>query len=591
MIMKYPYTDYNEYNLDWCITRIRDLTYEWVATHQEWEDTKTEWENYKNYIDNYFANLDVSAEINAKLDAMALDGSLTEIIRPIFDDAIAEVPGVVSDWIADNLMQETGYVIDASLTVANAAADAEATGAEINNLASVTVDNLLDQFTKTDRLAAAGIDFEWNNNRCYIHGTATGNTFANIFSSANTLPAGVVPGGIYYVRNVGGTNSAFRIYYYDANNALVSWVNTYDTYQNDYAKLPADAHGMVIRMYVANGTTVNETVYPLFSKEAPGETLTQRTFRDWLYENPVYIREVAGGGYRNSDISAALNAHKHVVLGPGTFPINNALTIPAGCILEGCGEQTIIEAHGTNVTSIVMSAYSRIKNILLDGGEASAPGTEGSRYGIYASGITDPFYIEGCSVTGFSKNGIYIASTSGNTVPFYVSDCYITACYNGLYVHEAEYGKIERVTCRECYRGLYENGGNNKYSDCGFDSNEIGVQMTTLYANNGHGSFTGCSINHNTQYALYCGSLTNGELFTGCQIHFGTIHMAGTTRGVNFSGCQFGQSIAFNNASGGDNYLIGCTFYADPTFTNSGAGTLSTINCYNFVSGSPVINS
>ena len=34
----------------------------------------------KDYVDNYFNNLDVQEEINNKLDAMAQDGTLTEII-------------------------------------------------------------------------------------------------------------------------------------------------------------------------------------------------------------------------------------------------------------------------------------------------------------------------------------------------------------------------------------------------------------------------------------------------------------------------------------------------------------------------------
>ena len=34
----------------------------------------------KDYVDNYFKNLDVQEEINNKLDAMAQDGTLTEII-------------------------------------------------------------------------------------------------------------------------------------------------------------------------------------------------------------------------------------------------------------------------------------------------------------------------------------------------------------------------------------------------------------------------------------------------------------------------------------------------------------------------------
>lgn len=48
----------------------------------------------KAYVDNYFDNLDVQEEINAKLDAMVLDGTLAEIINEqIFDDLNDKIDG------------------------------------------------------------------------------------------------------------------------------------------------------------------------------------------------------------------------------------------------------------------------------------------------------------------------------------------------------------------------------------------------------------------------------------------------------------------------------------------------------------------
>ena len=145
MINKYPYTDFNEYNLDWCIKRIRDLTDEWAATHTEWESVEAAWEDYKHYFDN----LDVQDEINVKINKMIADGTFSAIVEPFFQEAIGDVPQIVSDWIDDNLMQETGYVIDASLTTANAAADAKAAGDLITDTdatygAIITSPNLVD---------------------------------------------------------------------------------------------------------------------------------------------------------------------------------------------------------------------------------------------------------------------------------------------------------------------------------------------------------------------------------------------------------------------------------------------------------------
>ena len=130
---KYPYTTMSDYNLDWCIERIRTLSDEWKETRTEFGDLKTEWESYKNYIDNYFENLDLSEEVSNKIDQMKDDGYFSALFVELFTDDVVESAGVVaSEWISENLLQETGYVIDTSLTVSNAAADAKVVGDKLN---------------------------------------------------------------------------------------------------------------------------------------------------------------------------------------------------------------------------------------------------------------------------------------------------------------------------------------------------------------------------------------------------------------------------------------------------------------------------
>lgn len=91
-------------------------------------DFKTAYDELIGYVNNYFENLDVQTEINNKLDAMAESGELGRIMQPFFADAIEAIPGVVTDWLDDHVVQETGYVIDDSLTITDAAADAKAVG-------------------------------------------------------------------------------------------------------------------------------------------------------------------------------------------------------------------------------------------------------------------------------------------------------------------------------------------------------------------------------------------------------------------------------------------------------------------------------
>lgn len=191
---KYPYTDFHELNLDWIIERVKQLTADWLETKQAWENTEADWQELYNYVHDYFDNLNVQTEINNKIDDMILDGTFQQIATPIIQAKVAaDLPGVVSDqigstvagqidavvasqidgsvagqidaavvnpvntWLAANITQPTTPVVDASLTISGAAADAAVTGEDIDNVKDAlnfTVDNA---FT-ADHLVKAAYD-------------------------------------------------------------------------------------------------------------------------------------------------------------------------------------------------------------------------------------------------------------------------------------------------------------------------------------------------------------------------------------------------------------------------------------------------
>lgn len=127
----------------------------------------------EDYVNNYFDNLDVQAEINNKLDVMASDGSLSTLIAPFVEallpdevasrilavvesqlpavvrvqlppelasqlpaEVAAQIPNLVTAWLNLHIVQPVEVIIDDSLTISGAAADAKTVGDAISELKS-----------------------------------------------------------------------------------------------------------------------------------------------------------------------------------------------------------------------------------------------------------------------------------------------------------------------------------------------------------------------------------------------------------------------------------------------------------------------
>lgn len=74
----------------------------------------------QGYVNDYFSSLDVQEEINNKLNQMATDGTLLTIISPTISNE-------TSKWLSNNITT-TSPVIDKTLTISGAGADAKVVG-------------------------------------------------------------------------------------------------------------------------------------------------------------------------------------------------------------------------------------------------------------------------------------------------------------------------------------------------------------------------------------------------------------------------------------------------------------------------------
>lgn len=147
----FPYTNFHEMNLDEIIKIVREMVEEWAQYHAQWDEwmgqINDDWSNYqevmneawqdmRDYINNYFDNLNVQTEINNKITSMVLSGEFAQIVDPY-------VPPAVSTWLADHITEPVGVVIDTSLSVSGACADAKVVGDALNEINSEIHDDFI----------------------------------------------------------------------------------------------------------------------------------------------------------------------------------------------------------------------------------------------------------------------------------------------------------------------------------------------------------------------------------------------------------------------------------------------------------------
>lgn len=80
-----------------------------------------------DFINQYFSNLDLQNEVNKKIEAMKESGELLNLLKPTVSNEVAA-------WLTANITNPSNPLIDKSLSVENAAADAKVAGDKINSL-------------------------------------------------------------------------------------------------------------------------------------------------------------------------------------------------------------------------------------------------------------------------------------------------------------------------------------------------------------------------------------------------------------------------------------------------------------------------
>lgn len=99
-------------------------------------ETITAAHQLQDWINNWFDNLDVQQELNNKIDNMIADGTFGMLLHQTFDEQInQQTTNAVTAWLVANVTPTgSAVIVDSSLSIAGAAADAKVTGTNFGNL-------------------------------------------------------------------------------------------------------------------------------------------------------------------------------------------------------------------------------------------------------------------------------------------------------------------------------------------------------------------------------------------------------------------------------------------------------------------------
>ena len=273
----FPYSNFHEMNMDEIIKIVKNMLEEWAQYYAEWdawmnqmnddwsnyqEVMNTAWQNMQNFINNYFDNLNVQTEINNKINNMVRTGEFSNIVAPY-------IPPRVTEWLTAHITQPEGVVIDTSLSVSGACADAKATGDAINEL---RIDLKSDLAMLNDDLSEQihyNIDyFNGYANRFYpVAGGASGYN-PRYVSSKSFIE--VTEGDALLITNIPSGFDNFYLLFYDDNDTLVRYYTTADITSLNYV-VPTNSTQLMFEMSYDNDTP-SSSVDPLNFFINPGKT-------------------------------------------------------------------------------------------------------------------------------------------------------------------------------------------------------------------------------------------------------------------------------------------------------------------------------
>lgn len=338
-----------------------------------------QFDTLQNYVADYFENLDVQDEINNKLDAMAEDGTLTELIEGILNSSTA-INQAVAEWLEDYAETSgiTAPAVDDTLSISEAAADAAITGAAVSNIMSGT-----------------GKEFQKSTTAMII-------SLGGLNASGNNVTDAKA------VRSGANTRGTQPVYYIRMNS---------DTYYIDRAFV-----------YPSAGSTANSVVL-----KTPGETKKEKGFFLVPTSTLKYFRfsfkRYDGADMTQTDVTAVTEAcliyrFTDPDLSVETAPadakaVGDAISGLEASLLEKClhylyiGESGATSTYSNSMANLVPNTYSYISTSWFN--DAPSTGDVGWAFTIspyHEMGVVPTFGVQYIKI---ANNKLYIRRVSGES--------------------------------------------------------------------------------------------------------------------------------------------------------------------------------
>ncbi len=315
---------------------------------------------------------------------------------------------------------------------------------------------------------------------------------------------------------------------------------------------------------------------------------------------------------RTAEIEEILNSYGSCVLEAGLYVVRG-VKMPDSTMLSGAGAATKILLHPDveDGFTVKIGSYCTVKNLMVMGSEEliPLPNQVGTRHGLLFSGDAVPVnwnseiadrqprnsIVTECYGWSFTGGGITCTDTGYSVqCSLTISNCHFSNCGAGINISRfSEFHKISNVLSNKCLYGCVNNGGNNVFTNCGFDSNEVAFMIDNSEGqskNNSHGSVVGCTINHSGRdkgIGILLLGAKNGYVFTGCQMFYSKIVVEDSI-GINFNSFLFGPNAEISVEGGEATMFTDCMFHSQPLSVKaSDKNKVKFFNCIT-VDGLPV---